>query len=46
MPAGDAVALRRLEPVVRMGLLRREGGTVERAGEQRGAGWRIAIASL
>jgi hypothetical protein len=42
---GDVAALRRVEPMVRMGLVRREGGNVERAGEGRGAGWRIWPAS-
>lgn len=43
MEPGDASTLRRVEPMVRMALARREGGNVERAGEERGAGWRIAI---
>ena len=42
MEPGDVAALRRVEPMVRMGLIRREGGLVERAGQERGAGWRIA----
>lgn len=41
MEPGDVAALRRVESMVRMGLIRREGGSVERAGEGRGAGWRV-----
>lgn len=38
LPVGDAVAQRRVESMVRTGLRRREGGSVERTGDGRGAG--------